>query len=72
MARAAATCTGWAQLTWKYAGLAAASARVIASASDSPPGSRPSVSVVNEMATGTPAEPAARTIPIASPMLVRV
>jgi hypothetical protein len=37
-----------------------------------PPGSRPSVSVVNEMATGTPAEPAARTMPIASPTLVRV
>jgi hypothetical protein len=59
-------------LTWKYAGLAAASTRVIASASDSPPGSRPSVSVVNEMAAGTPAELAARTIPIASPTLVRV
>jgi hypothetical protein len=41
-------------------------------ASDSPPGSRPSVSVVNEMAAGTPAELAARTIPIASPTLVRV
>jgi hypothetical protein len=59
-------------LTWKYAGLAAASTCVIASASDSPPGSRPSVSVVNEMAAGTPAELAARAIPIASPMLVRV
>jgi hypothetical protein len=32
----------------------------------SPEGSRPSVSVVNEIATGIPAAFAARTIPIAS------
>jgi hypothetical protein len=39
----------------------------IASRSGWPLGSRPSVSTVNEIATGSPALRAARTIPIASP-----
>jgi hypothetical protein len=59
-------------LTWKYSGLAAASTAAMAAPSVSPPASRPSVSMVKEIATGTPAARAARTIPIASPTLVSV
>ncbi len=45
---------------------------MIASLSDCPVGRLPSVSTVNEMATGRPAARAARTMPIASLDWVRV
>ena len=50
----------------------ASSTRAIASPSGSPDGSTPSVSTVNEITTGRPTEPAARTTPIASSTYVIV
>jgi hypothetical protein len=46
--------SGCAQLTRKYSGDAVSSTMVIASASGVPLGNRPSVSTVNEIATGMP------------------
>ena len=65
---------GWAQLTMKYAGepSVASSTSAIASPSSCPDGSRPSVSVVNEMTTGSPSAVAASAIPIASSAYVMV
>ena len=50
----------------------ASSTAATASASDSPDGSRPSVSTVNEITTGMPAARAARATPMASPVWVMV
>ena len=73
-ASAGATCVGCAQLTMKYAAAPSVSASTcsIASPSACPLGRRPSVSTVNEITTGRPTLPAARTIPIASSAYVSV
>ena len=61
-------CVGCAQLIMKCSAApsVSASTRSMAARSVSPLGSRPSVSTVNDIAIGTPAATAARTMPIAS------